>query len=233
MDLRGKRGSRDPMENQEHWVLLGKRVTSAYQVCLDTLEDKDKRVHLAFLERLVPPERKDEGVLPVNQGKEGREVRMELEGEEVHEGRLESREKRALLDKMAHQDLPVNRDLKDHREDKVNQEQEGPMVLQEKMDCLVILDREANQDSKAKMVLLGPQVLSDHRVNLVRLAQLEIEVIQVHQGHQESMVYPELPERKVPREILVHKVHRERVVLLVFRALEEAEEPLVQRVLRV
>lgn len=66
--------------------------------------------------------RKDEGVRPVNRGKEGREVQMELEGEEVHEGLLENPEKRVLLVKMVHQDLPVNRDPKDHREDKVNQE---------------------------------------------------------------------------------------------------------------
>lgn len=107
------------------------------------------------------------------------------------------------------------------------------MVLQEKTGCLVTPDREANQASKAKMVLLGPQVLSDHRVNLVRLAQLEIEAIQVHQDRQESMVYQELQERKVPREMQVHKVHWERVVLLVIRALGAAEGPLVQRVLQV
>lgn len=50
MDLRDKRGNQDSLEKQEHWVLLGKRVTSVYQDCPDPLEDKDKRVHLAFLE---------------------------------------------------------------------------------------------------------------------------------------------------------------------------------------
>lgn len=37
------------------------------------------------------------------------------------------------------------------------------------------------------------------RANLVRQDQQEIEAIQVHQGHQVSMVYQELPEKRVPR----------------------------------
>lgn len=37
------------------------------------------------------------------------------------------------------------------------------------------------------------------RVNLVRQDQPEIEDIQVHQDHQESTVYQELPEKRVPR----------------------------------
>lgn len=37
------------------------------------------------------------------------------------------------------------------------------------------------------------------RENLVTLDQLEIEDIQVHQGHRVNMVYQELPEKRVPR----------------------------------
>lgn len=181
---------------------------------------------------LDPQEKKDDGGQLVNQGKGGREVQMELEGEEVQEGPLESQEKRVLPDKMAPQDLLENRDLKDHREDTVNQDQEGLMVHQEKMDCPVILDRGGNQASKARMVHLAPQVLLGHRANQGRLGQLETEAIQVHQDHRENMVYQELLERRVPRGMQVHQEHLEKVALLGSKALEGSEEPLVQWVLQ-
>lgn len=157
---------------------------------------------------------------------------MESVGEEEQGGLLESPEKRVLQDKMVLQDPLENRAPKDHREDTVNLDQEDLMVHQEKMDYQVIQAREGNQASKGKMDLLDPQVLWDHRVNLVRQGQLEIEAIQVHQDPLESMVYLELQERRVPREIQDHKELQGRVVLLGSKASEGAEGHLVQWVLQ-
>lgn len=158
---------------------------------------------------------------------------MELEGEEDKRGPLESLGKRVLLGKMVLQDPLENRGPKDHREGMVNQDLKGLTVPPEKMDYQVIQAREESQASKARTDPLAPQASSDHRANLARRGQLEIEVIQVHQDRRENMVYREMLGRRVPRETPVRQEPRGKVALLDSKASEGAEGPLVQWVLQV
>lgn len=202
-------------------------------VCQDTQEDKVLRDHLASLVWLGSQERKDEGAQLVSKALGGKEVLLEPTGEEEQRDQLESLEKRALLDKMVLQGPLENRVPEDQRDDTVNQDLKGLMVCLERMEYQVIQVKGENQASKERMAPLAPQVLLDHRANLVRQGQLEIEVIQVHQDHQVSMDYQEVPEKRVPRETQVHQVPLGRVALLGLKASGGAEEPLVQRVLQV
>lgn len=150
--------------NQDRWVWLERRVNWAFLDCLDTQDDRGRRVRPVSPDSQEPTERKEAGVLRENPVQGGREVRRGHVGLGVPGVLLESQVLRAHRAMMVHLARPEREDLKDPRDPLASQDRRAPLDHLERMGCPVTLASGGRRVSKVKLVPLVPEVWSALRV---------------------------------------------------------------------
>lgn len=197
MDLKVQREGLVCQVIQVHLVPLEKRASLVFQGYQDIPEDKVQRGLRVFKVFQEPTEKKEQGEQQANPVQGGSEDQRVLVEREVQGVPLESQGPRATQGVMVQLVLLAKGVYQDLRDPQDSLDQRAHLVPLAKMDFLDTLDREVKLVSKARQVLLGPQVWSDPRVLLVKLDQWESVDTPGPLAPQASRVSQELLEKKV------------------------------------